>query len=175
MMLTIEAPDELFNEACLPVVMTRPGVVLEAVEDVPAGPWLAAVIEQIDVTKLTDWDVPAYLRACAKVQAWSASRLSDGIAELASRPGGFGADKEVALALREPLATAQRRVHRDSRLRRLLPSTRRLFRAGMLGEQQVTALVDATGSVDDPELVAAVEERVLTAPRALAKTATELR
>src|SRR4051812_17660012 len=101
MLLTIEAPDELFNEVCLPVVMTRPGVALEAVEDVPAGPWLAAVIGQIDETQLSDWDMPAYLRACAKVQAWSASRLSDGIAELASRPGGFGADKEVSLALRE--------------------------------------------------------------------------
>src|SRR3954452_7857210 len=175
MYLTIECPDVLFTDVALPGVMTGRGVQLEAVEEVPAGPWLAAVLDCIDPRSLSEWDLPAYLRGCARVQAWAAARLSDGIAELASRPGGFGADKEVSLALREPLGAAQRRVHRDSRLRRLLPSTRRLFRTGALGEQQVAALVDATGAVDDPELVAEVEDRVLTAPRALAKTATELR
>ena len=39
MFLTIECPDELFAEMPIPGVMTSPGAALEAVEDVPAGPW----------------------------------------------------------------------------------------------------------------------------------------
>src|SRR4051812_24732328 len=77
-----------------------------SVEDVPAGPWLAALLDVVDPRTLSDWDMPAYLRACARLQAWAAARLSDGIAELASRPEGFGADKEVAIALREPVGAA---------------------------------------------------------------------
>jgi hypothetical protein len=50
-----------------------------------------------------------------------------------------------------------------------------LFRRGDLTDSHVDALVDATASVRDPDLLAAVEDKVLTAPRALAKTGTELR
>ena len=102
MFLTVDCPDALFTDGLIPAVMTGDGVRLEAVEDVPAGPWLAAVLDGIDPTSLSEWDLPAYLRACARMQAWAAARVSDGVAELAARPGGFGADKEVALALREP-------------------------------------------------------------------------
>jgi hypothetical protein len=175
MMLCIECPDEVFADLVLPVAMTAPGVLLEKVEHVSAGPWLAALLARVDVAQLTDWDMPAYLRACAKQQAWTAARLADGVAELAARPGGFGADKEVALALREPVGVSQRRLHFARRLRTLLPTTRALFRRGDLLEKHVDAIVEATAGVDDPELLAAVEEKVLSAPRALAKTATELR
>jgi hypothetical protein len=174
MLLTVECPDELLDVVAVPAVMTAPGVALEAVEEVPAGPWLAALLDSVEVAKLSEWDLPAYLRACARVQAWAAARLSDGVAELASRPGGFGADKEVALALREPVGAAQRRVHHAKRLRRLLPTTRRLFRWGVLSDKHVEAMVEATGTVDDAGLLAAVEDRVLTSPGALAKTAREL-
>src|SRR3954453_5533025 len=175
MFMTVDCPQELFTDTGIPAVMTGAGVRLETVEDVPAGPWLAALLDLVDPRTLSDWDLPAYLRACARVQAWSAARLSDGVAELASRPGGFGADKEVALGVREPVGVAQRRIHFAKRLRRLLPTTRRLFRNGMLGPRHVDAIVDAIGTVDDPELLAEVEDRVLTAPRALAKTPKELR
>src|SRR3954470_16232067 len=111
MMLTVECPDELWDVAALPGVMTSPGVQLEAVEEVPAGPWLAVLLDSIDPAQLTEWDLPAYLRACDRLQSWTAARLSDGVGELASRPGGFGADKEVALALREPVGASQRRIH----------------------------------------------------------------
>src|SRR3954464_1509952 len=174
MMLSVECPDELWDVVSLPAVMTSPGVRLEAVEEVPAGPWLAAVLDSIDVGQLSDWDLPAYLRACARVQAWSAARLSDGVAELASRPGGFGADKEVALALREPVGAAQRRIHHSRRLMRMLPTTRRLFRSGAISEKQADAIVEATSGVVDPDLAAAVEDKVLTSQGALAKTAREL-
>jgi hypothetical protein len=100
--------------------------------------------------------------------------MAEAVAELASREGGFGADKEVALALREPVGAAQRRVHYAKRLRRLLPETRRLHQRGAITEKQVNAMIEATGSVSDPDLVAAVEEKVLGSPGALAKTAREL-
>jgi hypothetical protein len=147
---------------------------LETMESVPAGPWLADWIDEIDVRTLSEWDLPAYLRAAARVQAWAAAQLSEGIAELASRPGVFGADKEVALALREPVGAAQRRVHYATRLRRLLPETRRLFGRGALPEKHVDALIEATDGVNDAALVGAVEDRVLGAPGVFAKTAREL-
>src|SRR3954454_8571907 len=174
MYLTIECPDVLFTDVALPGVMTGRGVQLEAVEEVPAGPWLAAGLDCIDPRSLSEWDLPAYLRGCARVQAWAAARLSDGVAELASRPGGFGADKEVALALREPVGAVQKRIHHAKRLRRMLPTTRQLFRSGALNEKQADAIVEATSGVQDAGLAAAVEDKVLTSQRALAKTAREL-
>jgi hypothetical protein len=121
----------------------------------PAGPWLAAFVESIDVTTLTDWDLPAYLRAAARVQAWASSLVAEGVAELASRSGEFGADKEVALALREPVGAAQRRIWMARRLRRL-PTLRRLFRAGAVNEKQVGEFIEATGRVQDADLLATV-------------------
>src|SRR3954452_18312395 len=157
MFLTIDCPDELLTDGGIPAAMTGAGVRLEAVEDVPAGPWLAAVLDSIDPRELSDWDLPAYLRAGARMEAWAAARVSEGVAELASRPGGFGADKEVALALREPVGAAQRRIHHARRLRRMLPTTRRLFRRGQLSEKQVEAMLEATSTVQDPDLAIAVE------------------
>src|SRR5262249_47408023 len=148
---------------------------LERVEDEPAGPWLAAVLDPIDPATLSDYDLPAYQRAAAKLQAWAASLLCDGIGELASRPGGFGADKEVALALREPVGAAQRRVHYALRLRRMLPATRALFRRGELSEKHVDQLIEATATIDDPQLAAKVEDKVFSGPNAMVKTARELR
>ena len=147
-------------------MMTADGAMLETMESVPAGPWLAEVIDEIDPATLSDWDMPAYIRACARLKAWTAALLSEGIAELASRPGQFGADKEVALALREPVGAAQRRVHYALRLRRLLPATRRLFVRGELSEKHVDAVIEATSGVDDVELLAAVETRCSPQPRA---------
>src|SRR3954451_23008379 len=174
MFMTVDCPDELFDDVAVPTVMTGRGAALEAIEGVPAGPWLAALLDAVDVQKLSEWDLPAYLRACAKMQAWSAARLSDGVAELASRPQGFGADKEVAIALREPVGAAQRRIHHSRRLMRMLPTTRRLFRSGAISEKQADAIVEATSGVVDPDLAAAVEDKVLTSQGALAKTAREL-
>jgi hypothetical protein len=152
----------------LPVLMTAAAAALESLEHIPAGPWLTDAINDIDVKALSDWDLPAYLRAAARVQ------LSDGIAELASREGGFGADKEVALALREPVGAAQRRVYYAGRLRRLLPETGRLFLRGDITEKQADAVIEATSGVTDPALLGAVEDKVLGSRGGLAKTAREL-
>jgi hypothetical protein len=174
MQIMIECPDELFSELSVPAALSGIGARLEAVEDEPAGPWLGVFLHSIDISKLTEWDVPAYLRATARHQAWAASLTVEAVGELASRPGGYGADKEVALALREPVGAAQRRIWHAKRLRRL-PTLRRLFRAGMVSSRHVEQFVEATARVDDGKLLAQVEDKVLTGDGALARTATELR
>ena len=153
-------------------MMTPDGASLETMESVPAGPWLAHALDEIELSQLSDWDLPAYVRAAARVQAWAAAVLAEAIADLANRQGEFGADKEVALALREPVGAAQRRVYYAKRLRRLA-QTRRLHLRGDLPEKHVNAMIEATSGVDDPELIGAVEARVF-ASGAPAKTAREL-
>ena len=158
----------------LPGPMTADGAALETMESVPAGPWLAETIDEIELKHLSDWDLPAYLRSVARLQAWTAALMAEAIAEMTSREDGFGADKEVALALREPVGAAQRRVHYAKRLRRLLPETRRRHLRGDLTEKHVNAMIEATGDINDPALVSAVEDKVLNAPGAMARTAREL-
>jgi len=84
---------------------------------------------------------------------------------------GAGVDKEVALALCEPLGAAQTRIWQAKRLMRMLPKVWRSMANGDLSERHVTKLLDATASVDDPELMARIEDAVLA--RAAGKTATD--
>jgi hypothetical protein len=94
MQMSVECPDSMFTEVVVAApAMTGTGARLGAVEDEPAGPWLGAFLASIDVSKLTEWDLPAYLRASAKLQAWSASLTAEAVAEFSSRPGEFGAEK----------------------------------------------------------------------------------
>ena len=175
MMMATEAPidDVLSDPFVVSPLGTHDGELLGRLEEVPAGPWLAIVIDDIDVGVLTAWDMPAYLGACQRMQAWCAAQLSAGVAAFASLPDvGAGVDKEVALALREPVGAAQTRIWQAKRLRRLLPSVWRRMRDGDLPEPHVRKLIDATSSVDDPDLMAQVEERVLA--HAGGKTAAEL-
>ena len=106
------------------------------------------------------------------MQAWAAAQLAPGVAELASRPDAVGADKDIAFALREPLGAAQRRIWWGKRLRRLLPRIWRAMAAGDLTERHVSRLIDVTSGIDDAELMAKIEERVL--PHAATKTPDEL-
>src|SRR3954462_15068431 len=110
MFLTIDCPDELLTDGGIPAAMTGAGVRLEAVEELPAGPWLAAVLDSIDPRQLSAWDLPAYLRASARMQAWAAARVSAGAAKRATRPGTFGSDKDSGRGRREPVGAAQRRI-----------------------------------------------------------------
>src|SRR4051812_5958177 len=175
MILMTEAPDQLLYDGAIPGVFSGDGCVLEAVEEVAAGPWLAVVLDSIDPSRLTTWELPAYLRACDRVEAWAAARKTGAVAELASRPDAVGPDKEVALALREPVGAAQTRIHFSRRLRRLLPRTWRLFSHGELSEKHAMAVAVGTAGCDDAELLASVEERVFTKQGAMAKTPAELR
>jgi len=175
MYLTTEAPDELLCDGTIPGAFTGDGCILEAVEEVPAGPWLAVVVDSIDAARLTSWEMPAYLRACARVEAWAAALKTGAVAEMAGRSDLSGPDKEIAQALREPVGAAQTRVHFSRRLLRLLPQTWRLFRHGELTEKQAMAVAKGALGCDDPETLAKVEERVFGRLGARSKTPEELR
>jgi hypothetical protein len=175
MLLATEAPDQLLYDGTIPGVFTGDGCVLEAVEEVAAGPWLAVVVHSIDVSRLSSWEMPAYLRACARVEAWAAALKTAGVAELAGRGDLAGPDKEVAQALCEPVGAAQTRIHFSRRLRRLLPQTWRLFGHGVLSEKQAMAVAKGASGCNDPETLAQVEERVLGRQGALRKSPAELR
>ena len=175
MMMATEAPidDVLADPFAVPAMSTAAGEMLGRLAEVPAGPWLAIVLDEIDVSSLTAWDMPAYLRACQRMQAWCAAQLAEAVAQFASLPDvGAGPDKEVALALREPVGAAQTRIWQAKRLLRMLPNVWRRMRDGDLPEPHVRKLIDATASVDDPQLMAQVAERVLA--HTGGKTAAEL-
>jgi hypothetical protein len=176
MLIAVEVPNELYDDtAPVPFVCTPDGEMLARADEVPAGAWLASVLESVDVTRLTAFDLPNYLRAAARVEAWAASLKDTAIAELASRPDrrGAAADAEVSFVLREPIALAQRRIHRALRLRAFLPLVKRAFSHGDVSEFQVEQLVAATNQCDDSELL----EQVQTAALRMAgeKTGSELR
>src|SRR5947199_2304846 len=118
MMMIDVIPQEFFDGVPVPAAVTLDGELLGALDDAPAGAWLAQMVEGVDVRSLTTVELPTYIRQCARAQAWLASCQDTAVAELASRRDPLvKADAEVALALREPLQMAQRRIHRAQRLR----------------------------------------------------------
>jgi len=165
-------PQEFFDGVPVPPVVSLDGELLGALDEAPAGPWLAEMLAAVDVSRLTTFELPSYLRQCSRMQAWAGAQLAAGIAELASRPDSTGPDKDVAFALSEPVGAAQRRIWWSRRLRRWLPAVWRRMAAGDFSERHVTRLVEVTAGVSDPELMAKVEQRVLAAPAG--KTADEL-
>lgn len=171
MMVMTEVPDELFDIVAVPAVATHAGEVLARLNDVPAGPWLAVLIAEIDRCALTAWDFPPYLQACQRVQSWAAAQLAAGVAQFASLAGDHAVDKEIALALSEPAGAAQTRIWQARRLRRLLPKVWRALAAGEVSDRHVARLIDATSTVEDPALMAELEDRALA--HAGGKTAAE--
>ena len=167
-------PQEFFDGVPVAPLVTLDGELLGALDTTPAGPWLAELVAAVGRSRLTTFELPAYLRACQRVASWANAQLAAGVAELASRPDqdAFGPDKEVAFALREPVGAAQRRLWWCKRLRRFLPETWQRMAAGDLSERHVTRLVEVTATVDDPQLMAEIEARVLAG--ADGKTADEL-
>src|SRR3954454_11034821 len=163
MMMIDVIPQEFFDGVPVPPAVTLDGELLGALEDAPAGAWLAQMLDGVDVTSLTTFELPTYLRTAAKVQAWAASCVDSGIAELASRRDvdNVAADADIALALREPLRLAQTRIHRAGRLRGVLAAVKRGVHRGGLSEYDVAQLVDATSCTDDPEILARVQESTL--------------
>jgi len=119
-MMTV-IPQEFFDERAVPATVTLDGELLGALDEAPAGPWLAEMLDAVDRATLTTFELPTYLRMCSRLQAWAAAQLAAGVAELACRPDAVGPDKDVALALQEPVGAAQRRIWWSKRLRRMLP------------------------------------------------------
>src|SRR5947209_1192471 len=165
-------PQEFFDEVPVGAAVTLDGELLSALDEAPAGPWLAQMLASIDPARLTSFELPTYVRCCARQASWANAQLASAVADLATRPDANGPDKEIALALREPVGAAQKRVWWSKRVRRMLPGIFKLFSAGDVSERTVVRLVEATGSVEDPELMAKIEERLL--PIAGVKTPDEL-
>src|SRR4051812_5046897 len=118
MMMIDVIPQEFFDGVPVPAAVTLDGELLAALDEAPAGAWLAQMIEGAHVASLTTFELPTYLRTAAKVQAGAASCVDSAVAELASRRDldNVAADADIALALREPLRLAQTRIHRAVRL-----------------------------------------------------------
>src|SRR6476646_6932975 len=141
-------PQEFFDGVPVPAAVSLGGELLGALDDAPAGPWLAQMIDAVDVSTLTTFELHTYLRQCSRMQAWAGAQLAAGVAELASRPDAVGPDKDVAVALREPVGAAQRRIWWSKRLRGWLPGCWRRMAVGDLTERHVTRLVEVTAGVN---------------------------
>src|SRR5438270_9121746 len=162
MMLMTNAPVELYDEVAVGPASTGGGEMLARLDEVPAGAWLAVVLESVDRSKLTALDLLAYQRQCARLAAWIAAQQTAAGAQLAACPhDDVAPDVEVGFTLREPRGSAQRRVWQSRRLLTRLPGWWRAMADGDLSERHVSKLVDATATVEDPDLLARVEERVL--------------
>jgi hypothetical protein len=67
MMLMTNAPVELCDQVAIGLASTVDGEMLAHLDDVPAGAWLAVVLESVDRSTLTPLDLTAYLNACARL------------------------------------------------------------------------------------------------------------
>jgi len=172
MMLMTECPEFPQALSVLPGCTTLDGQVLENLLDEPPGPWLAVVLADIDPTRLTSLELPAYLAGWQKQVNWAEANLTAGVAELAHRTDVEIPDKEVALALCEPAGTASRRVWAALRVTGRLPKIWQAFKAGHLTRRHVDEVVKRTNRVDDPDLLDQLQDRVLA--RAAGKTVEQL-
>jgi hypothetical protein len=163
-------PQEFFDGVTVPRAVTLDGELIGALDDTPAGPWLAEMLAAVDSTRLTTLELPGYLRACYRMQAWSAAQLAAGVAEHASRPDAIGPDKDIALALQEPVGAALRRIWWGRSARAASPRSNKFSLVLLPHAHSLQANV--TAGVDDPDLLAKIEERVL--PSVGKKTADEL-
>src|SRR5205823_9007399 len=62
MMMIDVIPQEFFDGVPVPPAVTLDGELLGALEDAPAGAWLAQMLDGVDVTSLTSFELPTYLR-----------------------------------------------------------------------------------------------------------------
>lgn len=161
MMLMTDAPEMPQGLRVVAGHTSVDGQVLTELADEPAGAWLAVLLDQVDVSGLGDDELPVFLQACQRMTAWAEARLTVGVAELASRPSVAIADRELAVALREPAGAVGRRVWVATRVTRLLPGLRRAFQAGTVSARHVAEFVKATGRCSDPDVLAVVQERAL--------------
>src|SRR5437588_1427030 len=171
MMLMTEAPTDLLADPGPGYGSELEWEEFDRVATLPAGAWTAVAVD-VDVRSLPTNALPSYLEACAKAQAFAAAKLAAGVAEFAARADADSVEATVALALREPIGAAQRRIWWTSRLRRRLPAFFAAFAVGDLTEAHAVRLVEATGTVDDPDLLAQVQQRTLA--HLGRKTAAEL-
>src|SRR6476646_8349168 len=162
MMLMTNAPVELYDEVGAGPASTGDGEMLAHLDEVPAGAWLGVVLESIDRSKLTALDLIAYQQACTRLAAWVAAQQSAAVAQFAACPHpDVAPDVEVGFALREPRGAAQRRIWQARRLMTRLPRWWQAMADGDLSERHVAKLVEVTATVENPDVLSRLEERVL--------------
>src|SRR3954454_8019544 len=162
MMLMTDAPVELYDEVPIGVASTVDGEMLAHLDEVPAGAWLAVGLESIDRSKLTALDLIAYQQACARLEAWVAAQKAAAVAQFAACPHpDVAPDVEVGFALREPRGSAQRRLWQARRLMTRLPRWWRAMADGDLSERHIAKLVEVTATVENPDVLSRLEDRVL--------------
>jgi hypothetical protein len=80
MQIMTDVPDELFTtNPVLGLVSTPVGELLGPVNEQPAGAWTAVVLDGIDVAELSSADLPDFLAAAARTQAWARMPVEDGL------------------------------------------------------------------------------------------------
>src|SRR3954451_25462625 len=162
MMLMTDAPVELYDEVAIGPASTVDGEMLAHLDEVPAGAWLAVVLESVDRSVLTPLDLLAYQRACARLLAWVSAQQTAAVAQFAACPDpDVAPDVEVGFTLREPRGSAQRRLWQSRRLMTCLPRWWQAMADGELSERHIAKLVEVTATVENPDVLSRLEERVL--------------
>src|SRR3954452_19034948 len=162
MMLMTDAPGELYDLVAIGPASTVDGEMLAHLDEVPAGAWLAVVLESVDRSTLTALDLLAYQRACARLLAWVSAQQTAAVAQFAACPDpDVAPDVEVGFTLREPRGSAQRRLWQSRRLMTCLPRWWQAMVDGELSERHIAKLVEVTATVENPDVLSRLEERVL--------------
>src|SRR5690348_10263385 len=52
-------PQEFFDGVAVPVAVSLDGELLGALDEVPAGPWLGQLLDSVDVSSLTTFELPS--------------------------------------------------------------------------------------------------------------------
>src|SRR3954467_8527686 len=102
MMLMTDAPVALYDQVAIGPASTVDGEMLAHLDEVPAGAWLAVVLESVDRSRLTALDLLAYQRACARLLAWLSAQQTAAVAQFSACPDADVApDVEVRFTLRD--------------------------------------------------------------------------
>src|SRR3954469_8115826 len=162
MMLMTDAPVELYDEVAIGPASTVDGEMLAHLDEVPAGAWLAVVLESVDRATLTALDLLAYQRACARLQAWASAQQTAAVAQFAACPEpDVAPDVEVGFTLREPRGSAQRRLWQSRRLMTCLPRWWQAMADRDLSERHIAKLGEGPATGENPDVLARLGGGVL--------------
>lgn len=140
--------------------------VLHALDEQPWEPGAAAMLDRIDPARLSEADLPIYIKLCDRAESVFAERR-DRATLLMAGPSDKGKNyrevetpaHELSAALRIPLGAAQGELYRSRRLA-FLPATRALYAQGLITRKHVAKITSGTGHLSREEC-AQVEELAL--------------
>jgi hypothetical protein len=161
-------------------VLAEPADGVKDFTGVPPGGWLADVIAEQSLDRLSDESVLSSVVALEKVASWVAAQQARAIREFAGRRDADADDElvdefagdELATALTLSPRTAARRLEWAMELTGRLAKTHAALTTGQVTYAKARVIAEETAHVSD-EVAAQVEDRVL--PDAPDKTPGELR